>query len=240
MRQAGRPTLPTTLASENACNPFLRIDSPAVRAAVAAGWAARRRTASRPSPNCGGGRTGSTRMSRACLPAWPLWLALLPVRPCAEPPPPASPASAPARPRCRRAIPLDSRRSLPCQGTKRPGNLPAFPRRPGRSGPAMPGRQQRSAGANIQPCTRRLAARRRPPAAVRLRGRRAARGHLPTEYALIPFVESGYKPGARSPSGPGRPVAVHRRHRAQPQGGDPRGYDGRLSPVDSTRPRCAT
>src|SRR5690606_15765215 len=26
--------------------------------------------------------------------------------------------------------------------------------------------------------------------------------HLPTEYALIPFVESGYRPGARSPSGP--------------------------------------
>ena len=26
--------------------------------------------------------------------------------------------------------------------------------------------------------------------------------NLPTEYALIPFVESGYKPGARSASGP--------------------------------------
>src|SRR3546814_16901555 len=26
--------------------------------------------------------------------------------------------------------------------------------------------------------------------------------HLPTEYALIPFVESGYKPGERSSSGP--------------------------------------
>ena len=26
--------------------------------------------------------------------------------------------------------------------------------------------------------------------------------HLPTEYALIPFVESGYRPGARSSSGP--------------------------------------
>ena len=26
--------------------------------------------------------------------------------------------------------------------------------------------------------------------------------HLPTEYALIPFVESGYRPGARSGSGP--------------------------------------
>jgi len=26
--------------------------------------------------------------------------------------------------------------------------------------------------------------------------------HLPSEYALIPFVESGYRPDARSPSGP--------------------------------------
>lgn len=36
MRHAGQPTLPVTLASERACNPFLRIDAPAIRAAVAA------------------------------------------------------------------------------------------------------------------------------------------------------------------------------------------------------------
>jgi len=36
MRDQGRPTLPTTLGDERACNPFLRIDAPAVRAAVAA------------------------------------------------------------------------------------------------------------------------------------------------------------------------------------------------------------
>src|SRR5690554_2073690 len=30
------------------------------------------------------------------------------------------------------------------------------------------------------------------------------KSHLPTEYALIPFVESGYRPDARSPSGPAR------------------------------------
>ena len=36
MRHADRPTLPTTLADERATNPFLRIDAPAVRAAVAA------------------------------------------------------------------------------------------------------------------------------------------------------------------------------------------------------------
>ncbi|MGV8922650.1 MAG: hydroxyacylglutathione hydrolase [Thermomonas sp.] len=35
MRDAGRPTLPVTLASEIDCNPFLRIDTPAVRAALA-------------------------------------------------------------------------------------------------------------------------------------------------------------------------------------------------------------
>jgi len=35
MRNAGRPTLPSTLAMELATNPFLRVDTPAVRAAVA-------------------------------------------------------------------------------------------------------------------------------------------------------------------------------------------------------------
>jgi hydroxyacylglutathione hydrolase len=34
-RDAGQATLPVTLASEHACNPFLRIDAPAVRAALA-------------------------------------------------------------------------------------------------------------------------------------------------------------------------------------------------------------
>src|SRR4249919_3563000 len=34
-RLAGRPTLPATLADERACNPFLRVDAPAVQAAVA-------------------------------------------------------------------------------------------------------------------------------------------------------------------------------------------------------------
>ncbi len=58
---------------------------------------------------------------------------------------------------------------------------------------------------------------------------------LPTEFALIPFVESGYKPGARSASGPAglwqfigitarnHDVAIRK------------GYDGRLSPVESTQ-----
>ncbi|BCT91238.1 hydroxyacylglutathione hydrolase [Lysobacter helvus] len=32
---AGRPTLPSTLADERACNPFLRVDAPAVQSAVA-------------------------------------------------------------------------------------------------------------------------------------------------------------------------------------------------------------
>ena len=34
-RQAGLPSLPTTLASEHACNPFLRSETPGVRAAIA-------------------------------------------------------------------------------------------------------------------------------------------------------------------------------------------------------------
>jgi hydroxyacylglutathione hydrolase len=35
LRDAGLPTLPGTLASERACNPFLRSDDPAIRAAIA-------------------------------------------------------------------------------------------------------------------------------------------------------------------------------------------------------------
>ena len=37
MRDHGRPTLPSTIARERAANPFLRVDAPAVRDAVA-GW----------------------------------------------------------------------------------------------------------------------------------------------------------------------------------------------------------
>jgi len=57
---------------------------------------------------------------------------------------------------------------------------------------------------------------------------------LPTEYALIPFVESGYRPDARSPGGPAglwQMIEVTARNHDVPIGG---GYDGRLSPVDST------
>lgn len=59
--------------------------------------------------------------------------------------------------------------------------------------------------------------------------------HLPTEFALIPFVESGYRPGARSPAGPAglwQFVALTARNHRIPVGP---AYDGRLSPVDSTR-----
>lgn len=58
--------------------------------------------------------------------------------------------------------------------------------------------------------------------------------NLPTEYALIPFVESGYKPGARSPQGPAglwQMIAITARNHKVPIRA---GYDGRLSPVDST------
>ena len=61
-----------------------------------------------------------------------------------------------------------------------------------------------------------------------------AKAHLPTEYALIPFVESGYKPGARSPQGPAglwQMIAITARNHNVPIR---EGYDGRLSPVDST------
>jgi membrane-bound lytic murein transglycosylase D len=59
--------------------------------------------------------------------------------------------------------------------------------------------------------------------------------HLPSEYALIPFVESGYKPGARSPAGPAglwQMIRLTARNHRVPITAQ---YDGRLSPVDSTR-----
>lgn len=59
--------------------------------------------------------------------------------------------------------------------------------------------------------------------------------HLPTEYALIPFVESGYRPGARNDSGPAglwQFIALTARNHGIPVRS---GYDGRLSPVDATR-----
>ena len=57
---------------------------------------------------------------------------------------------------------------------------------------------------------------------------------LPTEFALIPFVESGYKPGARSAQGPAglwQMIAITARNHKVPMRA---GYDGRLSPIDST------
>ncbi|MFT3756671.1 MAG: transglycosylase SLT domain-containing protein [Pseudoxanthomonas sp.] len=58
---------------------------------------------------------------------------------------------------------------------------------------------------------------------------------LPTEFALIPFVESGYKPGARSASGPAglwQFIAITARNHGVAMRN---GYDGRLSPVESTQ-----
>lgn len=58
---------------------------------------------------------------------------------------------------------------------------------------------------------------------------------LPTEYALIPFVESGYKPDARSSLGPAGMwqliTTTARAHDVPIRDG----FDGRLSPVESTR-----
>jgi len=57
---------------------------------------------------------------------------------------------------------------------------------------------------------------------------------LPTEFALIPFVESGYRPGARNASGPAglwQFIATTARNHRVPM---EKGYDGRLSAVDST------
>lgn len=59
--------------------------------------------------------------------------------------------------------------------------------------------------------------------------------HVPTEFALIPFVESGYRPGARSAAGPAglwQMIAITARDHGVPMRN---GYDGRLSPIDSTK-----
>jgi membrane-bound lytic murein transglycosylase D len=61
------------------------------------------------------------------------------------------------------------------------------------------------------------------------------RSNLPTEFALIPFVESGYRPNARNGSGPAGLwqfiATTAKNHRVQMTPG----YDGRLSAVDSTQ-----
>ncbi|HUH90058.1 MAG TPA: lytic transglycosylase domain-containing protein [Lysobacter sp.] len=59
--------------------------------------------------------------------------------------------------------------------------------------------------------------------------------HLPSEYALIPFVESGYRPEARSPAGPAGMWQMIERTARNHKVPIRKGYDGRLSPVDSTR-----
>lgn len=59
--------------------------------------------------------------------------------------------------------------------------------------------------------------------------------HLPTEFALIPFIESGYRADARGAGGPvglWQFIAVTARNHRVPIRP---GYDGRLSPVQSTQ-----
>ncbi|MGY1425331.1 lytic transglycosylase domain-containing protein [Lysobacter sp. A289] len=58
---------------------------------------------------------------------------------------------------------------------------------------------------------------------------------LPSEYALIPFVESGYRPEARSPQGPAGLWQMIKLTARSHDVSIRKGYDGRLSPVDSTR-----
>ena len=61
------------------------------------------------------------------------------------------------------------------------------------------------------------------------------KANLPTEFALIPFVESGYRPNARNGSGPTglwQFIATTARNHRVPMAN---GYDGRLSAVDSTQ-----
>ena len=138
-----------------------------------------------------------------------------------SPPPPrrtASPQSAPTRPDAAAAA-----RSTSASAT-------AWPTRNARPAPATRWRQHfanapRRMAARTTTCCRCSATSSMP----------CAKPHLPTEYALIPFVESGYKPGARSASGPAglwQMIAITARNHGVPMRA---GYDGRLSPVDSTQ-----
>lgn len=173
-------------------------------------------------------------MSRRCLPAWPLLLALLagPL-PAAEPVIPASPADAahalPELP----PIPLDS---LPIN--QQTNGLEIYRRfRDGLAEPecdtgASNGRWKKqfshAPGRLVKPDDDLLPLFGYVVDALR-------ESHLPTEYALIPFVESGYKPAARNPGGPAglwQFIGVTARNHKIPIRA---GYDGRLSPVDSTR-----
>jgi membrane-bound lytic murein transglycosylase D len=58
---------------------------------------------------------------------------------------------------------------------------------------------------------------------------------LPTEYALIPFVESRYRPAARSSGGPAGMWQLIRMTARTHKVPMREGFDGRLSPVESTR-----
>jgi len=61
------------------------------------------------------------------------------------------------------------------------------------------------------------------------------KANLPTEFALIPFVESGYRPNARNGSGPTglwQFIATTARNHRVPMSNN---YDGRLSAVESTQ-----
>lgn len=61
------------------------------------------------------------------------------------------------------------------------------------------------------------------------------RRELPGEFALIPIIESGYRPAALGPGGPAgmwQMIATTARNHGVAIGN---GYDGRLSPIESTR-----
>ena len=187
-----------------------------------------RGTASKHSPNCGAGKTGSAHERVRAGPAR-AGRALL--RRCC-----CRPASRRRRPtRCRRHAPATDLRSPSRRHPQRPRDLPAVPRRPRRSGLRQAGGSPR--WRSISPhAPKRMATRNDdvlPLFGYVVDAVREA--HLPTEYALIPFVESGYKPGARSPAGPAglwQMIAITARNHNVPMRA---GYDGRLSPVDSTK-----
>ena len=230
MRDGRRPTLPSTLADERACNPFLRIDAPAVRAAVAVHAGRAPATAWNASPNCGAGKTGfahdacARAGSRAAAGAGPAGGAgprKSPRRAAADRRTPGGPASpgAPA-----------------AAATSTTPSAPAWPIRT-----ATPAAAAR-AGATISPPRRDAWPRaRRRAAAVRLCGRCPARGAPADRIRADPVRRKRLQARRTQHRRTGGPVADDRGDRAQPPCADPRGL--RRPPVARgfhARRRCVT
>lgn len=163
--------------------------------------------------------------------------ACMPVKPVApqEQSAPAKPAQRPASPPAASTLPAQApvaADTLIDSGAEVFDALAARLSQPVcQEGPAIRNWQRRYAG-HPETFARQLQARLPLLAYV---SQRVEEAGLPGEFALIPLVESGYNPSAIGPGGPAglwQMIAGTARHYGVRVDA---GYDGRLSPVDSTR-----